>query len=59
MPSKNDGPVDMDIGVLKGRKGYKGKGMIKGKGKDSRAKEYLMEKEKERATRRQVARKHD
>ena len=37
VPSRNDGPVDMDIGALKGRKGYgkgKGKGgMYKGKGK--------------------------
>ena len=46
VPSRNDGPVDMDIGALKGRKGYgkggmyegkgkgfKGKGMFKGKGK--------------------------
>ena len=34
--SKNDGPVDMDIGAMwKGRKGRKGKGkgMLKGKGK--------------------------
>ena len=31
--SKNDGPVDMDIGALKGKKGRKGKGMYKGKGK--------------------------
>ena len=37
VPSRNDGPVDMDIGAFKGRKGYKGKGkgkgMYKGKGK--------------------------
>ena len=35
VPSRNDGPVDMDIFALKGRKGYKGKGkgMHKGKGK--------------------------
>ena len=31
VPSRNDGPVDMDIGALKGRKGY-GKGKGKGKG---------------------------
>ena len=31
VPSRNDGPVDMDIGALKGRKGY-GKGKRKGKG---------------------------
>ena len=35
VPSRNDGPVDMDIGALKGKKGYKakGKGMYKGKRK--------------------------
>ena len=44
MPSRNDGPVDMDIGALKGRKGYgkgkgKGKGgMYKGKGKGFKGK---------------------
>ena len=46
--SRNDGPVDMDIGALKGRKGYgykgkgqgKGKGrMYKGKGKERKEKE--------------------
>ena len=40
--SRNDGPVDMDIGALKGRKGYgkgKGKGgMYKGKGKGFKGK---------------------
>ena len=41
VPSRNEGAVDMDIGALKGRKGYgkgkgKGKGgMYKGKGKGS------------------------
>ena len=56
VPSRNDGRVDMDIGALKGRKGYgyKGKGigkggMYKAKEKDSRAKECSKEKEKERA----------
>ena len=53
VPSRNDGPVDMDIGALKGRKGY-GKGKekeecTKEKEKDSRAKECSKEKEKERA----------
>ena len=45
VPSRNDGPVDMDIGALKGRKGYgykgkgKGKGgMYKGKGKGFKGK---------------------
>ena len=45
VPSRNDGPVDMDIGALKGRKGYgykgkgKGKGgMYKGKGKGVKGK---------------------
>ena len=41
VPSRNDGPVDMDIGALKGRKGYKGKGkggMCKGKGKGFKGK---------------------
>ena len=33
MPSRNDGPVDTDIGALKGKKGYKEKDM------DSKAKE--------------------
>ena len=35
VPSRNESPVDMDIGALKGRRGYtgKGKGMYKGKGK--------------------------
>ena len=48
VPSRNDGPVDMDIGALEGKdtkerkrrglykgkgKGFKGKGMFKGKGK--------------------------
>eukprot|EP00439_Symbiodinium_sp_Y106_P084068 s1993_g24.t2 len=46
--SRNDGPVDMNIGALKGRKGYgykgkgqgKGKGrMYKGKGKERKEKE--------------------
>ena len=44
VPSRNDGPVDMDIGAVKGRKGYgkgkgKGKGgMYKGKGKGFKGK---------------------
>ena len=44
VPSRNDGPVAMDIGALKGRKGYgkgkgKGKGgMYKGKGKGFKGK---------------------
>ena len=42
VPSRNDGPVDMDIGALKGRAGY---GKAKAKETDTRAKE----KEKERA----------
>ena len=52
VPSRNDAPVDMDIGALEGRKGYgkgkgKGKGgMYKGKEKDTRAKECSKEKEK-------------
>ena len=53
VPSRNDGPVDMDIGALKGKKGYKGKGngMYKGKGKGYgfKGKECSKEKEKERA----------
>ena len=42
VPSRNDSPVDMDIGALKGRAGY---GKAKAKETDTRAKE----KEKERA----------
>ena len=45
VPSRNDGPVDMDIGALKGKKGYgyKGSGkaeggMYKGKGKGFKGK---------------------
>ena len=43
VPSRNDGPVDTDIGALKGREGYKGKGngkegMLKGKGKGYKGK---------------------
>ena len=40
VPSRNDGPIDMEIGALKGRKGYKGKGkgMYKGKGKGLKGK---------------------
>ena len=45
VPSRNDGPVDMDIGALEGKKGYgykgkgKGKGgMYKGKGKGFKGK---------------------
>ena len=53
VPSRNDGPVDMDIGALKGRKGYKGKGkgMYKGKGKGFgfKGKGMYKGKEKERA----------
>ena len=54
MPSRNDGPVDMDIGALKGRKGYKGKGkgkggMYKGKGKGFKGKGMFKGKGNERA----------
>ena len=52
VPSRNDGPVDMDIGALKGRKGYGYQGRekekeecTKAKEKDSRAKECSKEKE--------------
>ena len=58
VPSRNDGPVDMDIGELKGRKERiwiqrerekEKEECTKVKEKDSRAKECSKEKEKERA----------
>ena len=50
VPSRNDGPVGMDIGALKGRKGYKGKGkgMYKGKSKGLKGKKWRKRNERKR-----------
>ena len=59
VPSRNDDPVDTDIGALKGRKGYgykgkgKGKGgMYKGKGKGFKGKGMFKGKRKSKGFKR-------